>query len=119
MPGFYHLKKNGLQYHFNLHADNHEIILTSETYVSKQGALNGISSCQVNSQDKARYDSRTSINNQPYFVLKAANGEVIGKSQMYSTTAARDNGIASCKTNGATTKIVDATTNLAAAGIKY
>jgi uncharacterized protein len=119
MPGYYQLKKNGLQYHFNLHADNHEVILTSETYVTKQGAQNGIASCQVNSQDMTRYEKRTSVANQPYFVLKAANGEVIGKSQMYSTTAARDNGIASCKTNGATKNIVDTTTNPAAAGLKY
>ncbi|MBL4635858.1 MAG: YegP family protein [Kofleriaceae bacterium] len=32
-----------------------------------------------------RYDRRTSNADQPYFVLKAANGEIIGKSQMYST----------------------------------
>lgn len=109
MAGYYHLKKNGPQYSFNLHAGNHEVILTSETYNSKQGAQNGISSCQVNSQSDARYEKRTSVANQPYFVLKAANGEVIGKSQMYSSAAARDNGIASCKANGATKGLVDST----------
>jgi uncharacterized protein YegP (UPF0339 family) len=110
MPGYYVLKKNaGGQFHFNLKADNHEVILTSETYTTKQGAQIGISSCQVNSPYDARYDKLTSVAGQPYFVLKAANHEIIGNSQMYSSTAARDNGIASCKTNGPTTKIVDET----------
>lgn len=37
---------------------------------------------------------------QPYFVLKGGNGEIIGTSQMYSSEAARDQGIVSCKENG-------------------
>jgi uncharacterized protein YegP (UPF0339 family) len=110
MPGYYVLTKNSAgQFYFNLQADNHEVILTSESYTTKQGAHTGIASCQVNSPYGARYDKRTSAADQPYFVLKAANHEIIGKSQMYSSTAARDNGIASCKTNGPTTKIVDKT----------
>jgi uncharacterized protein len=109
MPGYYVLMKNAGQFHFNLKADNHEVILTSETYSTKQGAQTGIASCQANSPYDARYDKRTSVANQPYFVLKASNHEIIGKSQMYLSTAARDNGIASCKTNGPTTKIVDET----------
>jgi uncharacterized protein YegP (UPF0339 family) len=110
MPGFYVLRKNEAgQFYFNLYADNHEVILTSETYTTKQGAQTGIASCQVNCPYDARYDKRTSASDQPYFVLKAANHEIIGRSQMYSSTNARDNGIASCKTNGSTTKIVDKT----------
>lgn len=109
MPGYYVLMKSANQFYFNLKADNHEVILTSETYSTKQGAQTGISSCQANSPYDARYDKLTSVASQPYFVLKASNHEIIGKSQMYSSTAARDNGIASCKTNGPTTKIVDQT----------
>lgn len=107
--GYYHLKKNSGVFSFNLKANNHEVILTSETYTTKQSAQGGIASCQVNSQIDARYDKRISVADQPYFVLKGANGEVIGKSQMYSSTSARDNGIASCKANGVTKEIVDDT----------
>ena len=107
--GYYHLKGSTGQYSFNLHAGNGEIILTSETYVSKQGAHTGIASCQVNSQYDAQYRKLTSQANQPYFVLKGGNGEVIGKSQMYKSEAARDAGIASCKANGATKEIKDTT----------
>ncbi|MEO1852718.1 YegP family protein [Chromohalobacter sp.] len=101
MPGYYDLKKNAQgQYHFTLKAGNHEVILSSETYASKQGAENGIDSCRTNSPHDNRYDRRTAINNSPYFVLKAGNGEVIGTSEMYSSAQARDNGIDSCKANG-------------------
>ena len=45
----------------------------------------------------------------PYFVLKAANGEIIGKSEMYSSVAAMEKGIASVVTNAAEAEIVDTT----------
>ncbi|WP_312550645.1 YegP family protein [Massilia sp.] len=110
MPGYYVLQKNpaATQYYdFVLRADNHEIILTSENYVSKQGAQAGIASCQANSPYDSRYERLTSISSQPYFVLKALNGQPIGVSEMYSSYTARDNGITSCKTNGPTTRIID------------
>lgn len=99
--GKYHVKKgsNG-QFHFHLKADNGQIILQSEMYTTKGAAFGGISSCKENSGDGARYDRRTSKANQPYFVLKARNGEIIGNSEMYSSTQAMENGIASCKSNG-------------------
>jgi uncharacterized protein YegP (UPF0339 family) len=112
MPGYYVLQKNPVaiqHYHFVLRADNHETILTSENYATKQGALNGINSCQTNSPYDSRYERRISVASQPYFVLKAVNSQIIGTSQMYSSTTARDGGIASCKANGATTKIIDLT----------
>lgn len=109
MAGHYDLKKSGSQYMFNLKAGNGEIILTSERYESKSGATSGISSVQTNCTNDARYERKTSKANQPYFVLKAANGQDIGMSEMYSSTTARDNGIQSVKTNGTTTDIRDNT----------
>ncbi len=108
MAGKFDLKqaKDG-QYMFNLKAGNGEIILTSELYKAKASAENGIRSVQENSQKDERFDRLMSKSDQPYFTLKAGNGEVIGRSEMYSSEAARDNGIASVKTNGSTTKIDD------------
>lgn len=108
--GYYNLKtaSNGQTY-FNLHASNGEIILTSEMYTSKGGAKKGIESCQTNSPKDGQYDRLDSVKGEPYFVLKATNHEVIGRSEMYSSKAARDNGIASCKKNGPTTDIRDNT----------
>lgn len=108
MPGYYSLHKNlSNNFHFVLRADNNETILTSQVYSTKQGALTGIASCQANSPLDSQYDKRVSAANQPYFVLKAANHEIIGNSQMYASVSGRDNGIASCKTNGPTSRVVE------------
>ena len=109
MAGYYELTKRGSQYHFNLKADNNQVILSSETYDSKAGAQNGIRSCQENSPYDHQYDRLTATNGSPYFTLKGGNGHVIGVSEMYSSTQARENGITSCKTNGPTNDIRDRT----------
>jgi len=112
MAGYYVLQKNPVatqHYHFVLRAGNNETILTSENYATKQGAQTGIASCQANSPHDSRYLRRTSIASQPYFVLTALNSQPIGTSEMYSSGTAREIGIASCKTNGSTTRIIDLT----------
>ncbi|WP_259515372.1 YegP family protein [Shewanella baltica] len=78
-------------------------------HYSKSGALNGIESVQTNSPIEARYAKEVAKNEKPYFNLKAANHQIIGTSQMYSSTAARDNGIKSVMENGKTTTIKDLT----------
>ncbi len=109
MAARYELKRTAnAQFMWNLKV-NGEPILTSETYVSKQGALNGIASCRENSPFDSRYDRKTSISGQPYFVLLGANYQVIGTSEMYSSRTAMENGIASCKTNGRNAQLDDQT----------
>lgn len=90
------------QYYFNLHAGNGEKILTSELYVTKTAALNGIESVKTNSPIDSRYERLNDRAGNPRFNLKAVNGEIIGKSESYSSITARENGIASCKANGPT-----------------
>ena len=110
MAGYYELKKSSDgQFMFNLKAANHEVILTSERYKAKASAENGIKSVQSNCTNDSRYERRKSTRNEPYFVLKAANGEVIGRSEMYSSESAMETGIASVKTNGTTTTVKDNT----------
>lgn len=87
------------QFHFNLKANNGQVILSSELYKAKASATKGIESVQLNAPHDHRYDRRTSKKDEPYFVLKAGNGEIIGNSEMYSSTAAMENGISSVKTN--------------------
>lgn len=111
MAGWFEIKKsekNG-QYSFVLKAGNGEIILTSEQYVAKSSAENGIESVRTNSPNDARYDRLTASNDKPYFNLKAANGQVIGTSQLYSSVESRDKGIESVKTNGPTQTVKDNT----------
>lgn len=87
------------QFHFNLQAGNNQVILSSEMYTTKAAAIKGIGSVQLNAPHDNRYDRRHSKKQEPYFVLKAANGEIIGQSEMYSSTTAMENGISSVKTN--------------------
>ena|SRR4249920_3329734 len=98
--GYFLLTKSGNQFKFALKAGNHETILSSELYAAKSSAVNGIASVKTNSSKDASYERKTSKDDKPYFVLKAANGEIIGTSEMYSSTSAAEKGIESCKANG-------------------
>jgi hypothetical protein len=108
MSAKFEIKKavNG-QFYFNLKAANGEVILTSETYVEKEGAKVGLGSVKVNAALDERYERKTSVDNQHYFVLKAANGEIIGKSEMYKAAAGMEHGIQSVKTNATTASVED------------
>jgi uncharacterized protein YegP (UPF0339 family) len=110
MAGTFELKatKDG-QFMFNLLAGNGQVILTSEHYKAKDSAMNGIDSVQKNAVDDANYDRLEASNGDPYFVLKAANAQVIGRSEMYSSKAAMENGIASVKSNAPGATIDDQT----------
>ncbi|HEV7643979.1 MAG TPA: YegP family protein [Pyrinomonadaceae bacterium] len=110
MAGKYELKKSASgKYHFNLKAGNGQVILSSEMYETKAAANNGIESVRKNGGDDKNFDRKTATNGQFYFNLKAANGQVIGKSEMYNTADARDNGIESVKTNCSSTTVDDLT----------
>ena len=98
--GYFLLTKSGNQFKFALKAGNHETILSSELYTAKSSALNGIASVKANSKNDTSYERKTSKDDKPYFVLKAANGEIIGTSELYSSTSAAEKGIESCKANG-------------------
>ena len=86
-------KDNAGEFRFRLKAANGENILKSEGYKAKAGADTGIRSVKNNSPLPDRFEKKTSSNGSAYFVLKAGNHEVIGTSEMYSSTAARDQGI--------------------------
>ncbi|CAN5370189.1 YegP family protein [soil metagenome] len=109
MAGKFELKvaKNG-KYHFNLLAGNGQIILSSEMYESKSAAENGIASVSKNAGDDGRYDRLTSKGGDPYFTLKAGNGQVIGQSEMYKSVASMENGIESVKKNAPDAPTVEA-----------
>lgn len=81
------------EYHFHLKAGNGEIVLTGEGYQQKSSCENGIESVRTNAPLDERFEQKTSSRGEPYFVLKAANHQIIGQSQMYSSESARDGGI--------------------------
>lgn len=111
MAAHFELSKasNGKQFYFVLKAGNGEVILTSEMYETRASADNGIASVQKNSPDAGRYERKKSKDGKDYFVLKAANHQIIGQSQRYSSAASMESGIASVQKNGSTTVVKDST----------
>jgi len=87
------------QFYFNLTAKNGQVILSSEGYKSKDGCENGIESVKKNSQVDEHFERKEAKDGQHYFVLKAGNSQVIGKSEMYKAKAGMENGISSVKEN--------------------
>lgn len=103
--GKFEIIKSDKGIHFNLKANNHKVILTSEIYKSKASAEIGVSSVKLNAKVRSRFSELKSKNDMDYFTLKAANGEVIGLSQMYKSQLGLKNGITSVKTNAPTAEI--------------
>ena len=87
------------QFYFNLTAKNGQVILSSEGYTTKSACNNGIDSVKKNSQDDSRFERKEAKDSQVFFVLKAGNNQVIGKSEMYKSKQAMENGISSVKEN--------------------
>ena len=112
MAGKFEIKKssNG-KFHFNLKAGNGQIILSSEMYETKAACENGIESIKKNGGNADRYDRRATTKGEPYFVLKAGNGQEIGRSETYQGgESAMENGIKSVMNNAPDATVVDTTT---------
>jgi uncharacterized protein YegP (UPF0339 family) len=56
-----------------------------------------------------RYERKEFKKGELYFSVKAAHGQSIGKSEMYSGNAGMENGIESVKKNGPTAEVKDNT----------
>lgn len=102
-------KTSNDKFMFNLKADNGAIVLTSQPYEAKAGALQGIESVRVNATLGERFERLNSTQDRPHFTLKAANGQVIGRSQTYASLAALETGIASVARNAPFAPTIDLT----------
>jgi hypothetical protein len=108
MAGKFELSKGkDGQFHFVLKAANDQVVLTSERYASKASTEKGILSVKTNCGEDDRYERKTSSDGRHFFNLLAANRQVIGTSQMYTTESAREGGIASAKANGTASEVKD------------
>lgn len=109
MPGKFELKAGRTgKFRFNLKASNGQTILTSEAYESRSAATKGITSVKKNAANDKRFERKTAKDGSAFFVLKASNGEPIGKSEMYKTVRSMENGIASVGRNAPEAPVVDA-----------
>ncbi len=99
---------NAGKYRFNLKAGNGQVILASQGYADKTGCKNGVESVKKNASNDDMFDRLEAKNGQFYFNLKSGNGQIIGNSEMYTTVAARENGIESVKKNAPEAEITEA-----------
>jgi uncharacterized protein YegP (UPF0339 family) len=76
---------DGLHY-FNFHAENGEVMLTSEAYEAEASAYNGVYSVVANGVDPERYAIEQGRGGF-HLNLFAANGEIIATSEAYKTFA--------------------------------
>ena len=113
--GSYIIKKSDSgKYHFNLHAKNKEIILTSQMYKARNGALKGIRSVKANApvapiedltveevvkEKNPKFQLFQGKDEKYYFRLVAGNGQAIGRSEGYNSKSSAKNGIESVKKN--------------------
>ena len=78
----YQSEKDG-KFYFRLKAKNGQVILMSEGYESKISAQTGISSVKNSVAEQNQFEIRKAKNGKSYFVLKAKNGKIVGKSQFF------------------------------------
>lgn len=95
------------EYRFRLKASNGQTILASEGYNAKSGCTNGIESVKKNAPNDSNYERKETSSGKYRFNLKSTNKQVIGTSESYETTAARDNGIESIKKNAPDATVVE------------
>jgi hypothetical protein len=72
------------QWYFVLRAADGRVLLESEDYQARTGAVNGIESVRENGKNLARYQLLEG-GGEHFFVLKAGNGQEIGRSTAYAT----------------------------------
>ncbi|MEZ4368378.1 MAG: YegP family protein [Kofleriaceae bacterium] len=77
------LWKTGSKHYFHLEAGNGEILLSSQGYTTRQGALGGILSVLDNGGLTSRYQIKLGADGQSYVNLTAANGQIIASSEGY------------------------------------
>jgi uncharacterized protein YegP (UPF0339 family) len=108
MAAKFELKKthNG-QFYFHLKTGDGEIILSSEMFATKGDVEDEIESAKTNAPKNNRYERKTSIDGDSYFVLKAADGKVIGTSEMYVSPQLMEEGIESVKRSAPRAQIQD------------
>lgn len=88
------------EFYFRLKASNGRILLMSEGYKARSGCENGIESVRKNAGDEHKFEFKEARNDQWFFHMIAANGLIIGRSQLYDSKAVMKHAIESVM-NGA------------------
>ncbi len=83
-------------WHFHLKSGNGAILLTSEAYTSRTGALNGVLAVENNGVDNVQYKVVQGASGGYLLHLVAGNNEIISFSQVYSGKSNATRAITSC-----------------------
>lgn len=84
------------KFYFHLRAGNGEIVLASQGYTTKASAQKGVSSVNVNGATGVKYTIIDTADGRFAFNLKAANGQIIGRSETYASKSNAQRGIDTC-----------------------
>lgn len=95
------------QFQFVLRAPNNETILTSERYTARHNAQSGVEAVRINAARAERFERLTSTSGDAYFVLKGGNHEILGVSEMYSSSTKRDEGIDAVRRHAPGAEVVE------------
>lgn len=94
------------KYHFNLFAQNGEIVLSSQAYETAASAWNGAFAAQSAAVSENAFAINTALDGSFYFTLRAPNGQVVGVSQMYAAFTGAALGIDSVQSVFATVDLL-------------
>lgn len=83
------------QWHFHLKSGNGAILLTSEAYTSRTGAISGVLSTLNNGVDSAQYQLAVAAHGYTLHLV-AGNNEIIGFTEVYASKSSATRAIGSC-----------------------
>jgi len=104
------LARSGEQYSFFLKTlAQSRTLLVSEPFPSEAEARRGIDAVRANASFEGRYERCRAASGQSYFVLKGRKGEPLGRSEMYPSGHARNEGIVAVKAYAPMASVVEET----------
>lgn len=78
-------KQNG-EFQFYFRTDAGHVILASDvTYITRYDCIKGIDSVKYNCSKDSRFEFGISSTGKFYFSLRASNGKILGKSDLYES----------------------------------
>ena len=100
-------KGKNAQFFFRLKAANSQVILASQGYKTRAACTNGIKYIRKNAQNPKSFEVRQAKDGRQYFIIKASNGQEIGRSQMYKSASGCRNGMKSVARNSSDADVVE------------
>lgn len=97
------------EFYFRLRDKNSTTLLVSEGYTTKANAIKGIHSIKKNAPRIEKLIPRESENGKYFYVIKAGNGQVIGKSSLYTTDKLRNSAMKKVREQSPEADILDFT----------